>query len=75
MSDLSEHFDGDELYGLILWERELARLLNTVHPSQFLFSTTEPGLSSRIGLLKQNYICLNNYLLDSPTLEHFKEIA
>lgn len=57
-------FDGDEIYGFFIFEDELSKAMTSIHPSQFLFSTTSPGLSSRIGLLTQNYVTVESFLED-----------
>ena len=67
-------FDGDELYGFFLFEAALRKAFSAIHPSQFLFSTTAPGLSPRIGLLKQNYVMLEQYMLGDPDSDYYEEI-
>lgn len=64
----------DELFGWFLFEEASRRALSAIHPSQFLFSTTAPGLSPRIGLLKQNFVMLENYLREDPDIEHYEEV-
>lgn len=64
LADRSIHFDGDEIYGFFIFEDELSKAMTSIHPSQFLFSTTSPGLSSRIGLLTQNYVTVESFLED-----------
>lgn len=68
-------FDGDELFGAFVFENYLRKRMRAVHPSQFLFSTTEPGLSTRIGLLKQNIVLLENYLSEEEDIDYYEEIS
>ena len=73
---MNADFDGDALYLWFLFENKMARDMSAVHPSQFIFSTTNPGLSARIGLLKQNIICCVAWLEDdAEDSAHYEELA
>ena len=71
---LSTHFDGDELYAFFIFESDLADSLSALHPSQFLFSTKTPGLSTSIGLLDQMWVMLENYAEEDPDIGHYEEL-
>lgn len=45
-----------------------------IHPSQLMFSTGTPGMSSRIKLLDQNYVMLESFLLEDPDSEYYEEV-
>ena len=60
---------------MFIFEEWLAKSLSTIHPSQFLFSVKEPGLSTSIRLLDQNYLMMNNYLLEDPDVEYYEELS
>lgn len=62
----------DELFGLFIFESDIAEAFSAIHPSQFLFSTKEPGLSSAIGPLDQNFVCLEKWAEEDPDIDHFK---
>lgn len=68
-------FDGDELYAIFVFEKSIRDATTAIHPSQLLFSTSSLGLSSRIGLLDQNTLVLENYLEADPDTEHYEEIS
>lgn len=67
-------FDGDECYGLFIFEDNLASALSAIHPSQLLFSVSDPGLSSRIRLIDEIWVMLENYLTEDPDIEHYEEL-
>jgi hypothetical protein len=67
-------FDGDECYGLFIFEDNLANALSAIHPSQLLFSVSDPGLSSRIRLIDEIWVMLENYLTEDPDIEHYEEL-
>ena len=71
---LSEYFDGDELYAFFIFEEELVEALSAIHPSQFLFSTKEPGLSTSIGLLDQMWVMIENYSEEDPDIGFYEEL-
>ena len=71
---LSEYFDGDELYAFFIFEEALADALSAIHPSQFLFSTKEPGLSTSIGLLDQMWVMIENYSEEDPEIGFYEEL-
>lgn len=58
-------FDGDELYGFIVFEEWLRKAMEAIQPEQFLFSTMSAGFGSKIGLLKQNYTALEHWISSS----------
>lgn len=68
-------FDGDELYGFFIFEEELAESLSAAHPSQFLFSIKDPGLSDSVGLINQLWICFENYAEEDPDIEYYEELS
>lgn len=65
----------DELYGGFIFERDLVERLSAVHPMQFAFATTSPGLSTRIGPLKQSFVILENYMGEDPEAEYYEEVG
>lgn len=67
-------FDGDELYFLFIFEKEMRDAFTAIHPSQLMFSTGTPGMSSRIKLLDQNYVMLESFLLEDPDSEYYEEV-
>lgn len=71
---LSIHFDGDELYALFLFEKSMRDDFSAVHPSQLLFSVSEPGMSSKIKLLDQNYTMMEAFLLEDPDSDYYEEV-
>lgn len=69
-------FDGDELYLIVLLTKKLADSMNAVHPSKLLLDVSAPGLSSRIGLLQQNWVTLESYMEDDEDDSSFcKELS
>ena len=64
----------DELFAFPLWENKMRKALSAIHPSQFLFSVAEPGLSGRIGLLKQSFISMENWLYEDPDIACYEEV-
>lgn len=73
---LSIYFDGDELYLIVLLTKKLADSMNAVHPSKLLLDVSAPGLSSRIGLLQQNWVTLESYMEDDEDDSSFcKELS
>lgn len=67
-------FDGDELYGMWIFEDKLAQYLSAAHPSQFILSTQNVGLSDAVGQLDQNWVTLENYLYSDPDIDHYEEL-
>lgn len=67
-------FDGDETYGAVIWEKDMEEALSPIHPSQLLFSVEEPGLSSRIKLIDQHWVMLENYAQEDPDIDYYEEI-
>lgn len=67
-------FDGDELYGIYIFENQIKEAFKTIHPSQFLFDVASAGFSSRIGLLNQNVVCLENYLAGDTDSDYYEEL-
>ena len=67
-------FDGDELYAFFIFESDLAEALSAIHPSQFLFSTKTPGLSTAVGLLDQMWVMMENYAEEDPDIKHYREL-
>lgn len=63
-----------ELYGAFIFEENLRKALSAIHPSQFLFSTSSPGLASRIGLLDQDFVLLERYLEEDPDASYYEEL-
>lgn len=74
VNPLNMDFDGDESYGLFIFEESLEDSLSAIHPSQLLFSTSEPGLRSRIKLIDQIWTCLDNYSRRDPDIEYYEEV-
>jgi hypothetical protein len=65
----------DETNHITLLTDKLAKSMTAVHPSQFLFSTSSPGLASRIKLLDQNYVTMEAFLSDDEDeSEFYKEL-
>lgn len=64
----------DECYGLFIFEEDLEDALSAIHPSQLLFSTSEPGLRSRIKLIAQIWTCLDNYARQDPDIAYYEEV-
>ena len=48
--------------------------LSAIHPSQLLFSVAEPGMSSKIKLLDQNYSDLEAFLLEDKDSYFYQEV-
>lgn len=63
-----------ELYAFFVFEEKLRQAMSATHPSQFLFSTSSPGLSDRIGLLKQNVLMLQRFLEGDADTEYYEEL-
>ena len=59
---------------MFLFEQELVRATSAMHPSKFLLSTSYPGLTGRIGLLKQNWVLLEHYMEDDPDDGFYEEL-
>jgi hypothetical protein len=64
----------DELYGLWIFESKLEQDLSAAHPSQFILSTQNVGLSDSMGQLKQNWVLLENYLQEDPDIGVYEEL-
>lgn len=64
----------DELYCVFIFEKEMRDALSAIHPSQLLFSVAEPGMSSKIKLLDQNYSDLEAFLLEDKDSDFYQEV-
>lgn len=71
---LNMDFDGDETYGAVIWEKDMEEALSPIHPSELLFSVEEPGLSSRIKLIDQHWVMLENYAQEDPNIDYYEEV-
>ncbi len=65
----------DETNHIVIFANKLSKAMTAIHPSQFLFSTSSPGLSSRIKLLDQNLVTMEAYLSDDEEeSNHYEEL-
>lgn len=67
-------FDGDENYSLPLFENDASKAFEATHPIHLLVVASQPGIGSSIGFLKQNSVCLYNYLNECPDIEYYEEV-
>lgn len=72
---LNMDFDGDEAYGLFIFEHALEKALQQIHPSSLMFNINGPGFSSRIGMIKQGWTMLTAYTEEDPDINHYEEIS
>lgn len=59
---------------MFIFEEKLAEALSAIHPSQLLFSVSDPGLSNRIRLIDEIWVMLENYLTEDKDIDHYEEL-
>lgn len=63
-----------ELYAMFLFENDMREAFSSIHPGQLMFSVGEPGMSSEIKLLDQNYTMLEAFMLEDPDSSYYAEV-
>lgn len=69
-------FDGDEIYVLFIRENDMIEDLSTIHPMLSVLDTSSPGFSSAVGLLDQNSLSCEMFLMEEEEYNGmYKEVA
>lgn len=65
-------YDGDEMYGLVLFEGDMARAFNTLHPKEMLMSRNRPTADDRIRITVPALVSLGAFLAEED--DYLEEI-
>ena len=74
ISGMNADFDGDELYSFAIFEHDMAEKFSSVHPSQLTLDLQSAGVSPNIGLLGQNFVCLEQWLEEDADSNLYEEL-
>jgi hypothetical protein len=54
-------YDGDEMYGILLFENEMATTFNTLHPKEMIMSKNTPTVDTKIKLTVPAMLTVNSW--------------